>query len=124
MELKRGDVLYCELDGIKSEQSGVRPIVVVSNQLANIYSPVIIGCPLTTSVKAKQKKLPTHVVLHNDDIERVTGKIETSIVLCEQIRSISRHRILSQPIARLKEEPLKMVEKSMLIAVGCHRYIV
>jgi mRNA interferase MazF len=123
MELKRGDILYCELDGIKSEQSGVRPIVIVSNQLANIYSPVIIGCPLTTSTRAKEKKLPTHVVLHEDDIEQVAGIIETSVVLCEQIRVISKHRFLSQPIARLKEETLKMVEKSMLIAVGCHRYI-
>jgi mRNA interferase MazF len=123
MELKRGDILYCELDGIKSEQSGVRPIVIVSNQLANIYSPVIIVCPLTTSVKAKQKKLPTHVVIYEDDMERVAGNIETSIVLCEQIRSISKHRILSKPIARLKEETLKIVEKSMLIAIGCTLYI-
>lgn len=123
MELKRGDILYCELDGIKSEQSGKRPIVIVSNQLANIFSPVIIGCPLTTSTKAKQKKLPTHVVLHENDWEQVSGTIEISVVLCEQIRSISKHRILSQPIARLKEETVNLVEKSLLKAIGCHRYI-
>ncbi|MDR7074741.1 type II toxin-antitoxin system PemK/MazF family toxin [Fictibacillus barbaricus] len=124
MQLKRGDILYCELDGIKSELYGVRPVVVVSNQLANRYSPVIIGCPLTTSIRTKQKKLPTHVLLNEDDVEQLSGIIETSVILCEQIRGISKQRIISQPIARLNEETLKIVEKSMLIAIGCHQYII
>lgn len=124
MKLKRGDIVYCELDGVKSEQCGTRPVVIVSNQLANIYSPVVIACPITSSAKSKIKKLPTHVHINENDIKKKKCKIESSVILCEQIRSISRHRILSQPIARVGEETLEIIEKSMLIAVGCHRYII
>jgi mRNA interferase MazF len=119
LEIKRGDIIYCELDGISSEQQGVRPVVIVSNEFANIYSPVLICCPITTSPKTRKKRLPTHVPFEDKDVTRKTKEIENSIVLCEQIRAISRDRIISPPIGRLADEALKLVEKSMLIAIGC-----
>lgn len=80
-DIKRGDIIYCDL-GIRngSVQSGIRPCVVVSNNINNIYSNVYIVVPLTSQ---RKKDLPTHVEI-----------ADSSYALCEQVTTVSEQQIL------------------------------
>ena len=86
--LKRGDVVLCNLgEGKGSEQSGVRPCVVIQNDVGNRYSPTIIVATITSSTS--KAKLPTHI-----EINERSGLDKPSIVLCEQIRTIDKQRVV------------------------------
>jgi len=80
--VKRGDVYYADLDPvIGSEQKGHRPIIVIQNDIGNLYSPTTIAAMVTSSQK---KKLPTHVHVKDES----SGLSDDSIVMLEQIRTI------------------------------------
>lgn len=84
IECKRGDIFICDLGyGYHSEQGGKRPCVVVSNDKANTFSPVITVVPLTTAAK---KRLPTHC--------EISATLYKSIALCEQLVSISKDKLV------------------------------
>lgn len=80
-DVRRGDIIYCDL-GLRngSVQSGIRPCVVVSNDINNIYSTVYIVVPLTSQ---RKKDLPTHVEI-----------ADNSYALCEQVTTVSEQQIL------------------------------
>lgn len=83
-KFKRGQVWYADLSPvIGSEQGGLRPVVIVQNDVGNLHSPTVIICPLTTQVK---NPLPTHATL-------VYGKCRGSTVLCEQVRTVDKRRL-------------------------------
>lgn len=109
--MKRFDIFYCDLGhNIGSEQNGIRPCIVIQNDLGNIHSPTTIIIPLTS--KIKKHKLPTHVV-----IEGMLDK--PSVALCEQIRVIDKSRLQSK-ISILPIQFQKKVEQAIAISLGLH----
>ena len=91
MKIKRGDIIIADLGQHEtSVQSGIRPCVVMSNNMANKHSPVITVVPLTSKIRKKQY-LPTHVFLNG---YRNTGLDRHSLALCEQITSVAYSDIL------------------------------
>lgn len=85
--IRRGDVFFAELTGgVGSEQNGVRPVLVLQNDVGNRHSPTIIVAPLTS--KGNKSMLPTHVKIHG-----ATRLPRNSTVLLEQIRTIDRRRL-------------------------------
>ena len=88
-DIKKGDIYYASLNpAIGSEQRGERPVVVLQNDCGNKYSPTVIVAPLTKIIK--KEKLPTHILIHNNDFLRYN-----SLILLEQIRVIDKSRIIS-----------------------------
>ena len=112
MEIKRGEVYVADLSPvIGSEQGGLRPVVILQNDIGNKYSPTtIVGC---ITSKLHKSKLPTHIELNSN----FCGLKQDSLLLCEQIRTIDKSR-LKEKISSL---PLDLVEKinvSLLISLG------
>ena len=111
-EIKRGAIFYIsnESPNLKSqcEQAGVRPAVVISNNMGNTYSPVVIVAPLTTK---KKKELPTHIKT------LATGRAST--VLCEQIVTISKERLLGY-VASLSDQEIKELNRAVSISLGIY----
>ena len=88
-DIKKGDIYYATLNpAIGSEQKGERSVVVLQNDCGNKYSPTVIVAPLTKIIK--KEKLPTHILIHNNDFLRYN-----SLILLEQIRVIDKSRIIS-----------------------------
>ena len=86
MEIKRGQIWYADLSPvIGSEQGGMRPVLVVSNDIGNKHSPVIIVAPITSQIH--KKRLPTQVLIKN------CGLSLESMVECEQLRTIDKRRL-------------------------------
>ena len=107
MLIKRGDIFYADLNPVVgSEQGGVRPVLVVQNNVGNKYSPTLVVLPLST---AKKNYLPTHI-----HIKGSKALPKDSIVLAEQIRTIDRNRLKSSVNLELMEK----VEKAMKISIG------
>lgn len=112
--VKRGDVYYADLDPvIGSEQNGHRPIIVIQNDLGNLYSPTTIAAMVTSSQK---KKLPTHVHV----IDEGSGLSEDSIVMLEQIRTIDKQRLGSM-IGHVSDETMELIEDAALCSLGIVR---
>ena len=112
--VKRGDVYYADLDPvIGSEQNGHRPIIVIQNDLGNLYSPTTIAAMVTSSQK---KKLPTHVHV----IDEGSGLSEDSIVMLEQIRTIDKQR-LGAMIGHVSDETMELIEDAALCSLGIVR---
>ena len=88
MVIKRGEMYYADLSPVVgSEQGGVRPVLVVQNDVGNKYSPTIIAAAITSQIN--KAKLPTHIELNAD----VFGLQKDSVVLLEQIRTIDKMRL-------------------------------
>ena len=112
--VKRGDVYYADLDPvIGSEQNGHRPIIVIQNDMGNLYSPTTIAAMVTSSQK---KKLPTHVHV----IDEGSGLSDDSIVMLEQIRTIDKQRLGSM-IGHVSDETMELIEDAVLCSLGIVR---
>lgn len=112
MTLKRGDIFFAELNPVQgSEQGGVRPVLVVQNDVGNNYSPTTIVLPITS--RMSKAKLPTHVALSR----RESGLSRDSVVLAEQIRTIDKVR-LQQKVATLDEMTMARINSAMEISMG------
>lgn len=87
--IKRGDIFYADLRPVVgSEQGGIRPVLIIQNNMGNKHSPTTIVAMLTS--KIGKKELPTHIILHKEDAD---GLPKDSVILCEQIRTIDKRRI-------------------------------
>ena len=107
--IKRGDIYYAELNPvIGSEQGGTRPVLIISNNIGNRYSPTVIIAAITS----RQSKLPTHY-----DLNGVSGLPADSIVLLEQIRTIDKKR-LKERLARLDSLNMEAIAMPLLISLG------
>ena len=110
MVIKRGDVFYANLDPIiGSEQGGVRPVLVVQNNVGNKYSPTVVVLPISS---ANKSEMPTHI--------RICGSkmlSKDSIIMAEQIRTIDRNR-LQKYVGSIDLEIMKKVESAMKISLG------
>lgn len=112
MIIKRGDIYYADLSPvIGSEQGGVRPVLIVQNDVGNKYSPTVIAAAIT-SQKTKSN-LPTHIELHAN----TTGLQKDSIVLLEQVRTIDKHR-LKEKMGSLDLGSMNRVNEAIGISFG------
>ncbi|MDP4133576.1 MAG: type II toxin-antitoxin system PemK/MazF family toxin [Bacillota bacterium] len=112
MIIKRGDIFYADLSPvIGSEQGGVRPILVVQNDVGNKYSPTIIAAAITSQIN--KAKLPTHIELDS----QMYGLTKDSVILMEQIRTIDKKR-LREKIGHLDDERMKSVNEALNISFG------
>ena len=110
--IKRGELYYADLSPvIGSEQGGVRPVLVVQNDVGNRYSPTIIAAAVTS--KINKAKLPTHIELSASNY----GLVKDSVVLLEQIRTIDKRR-LKERIGLLSEQMMTRVDDALLISLG------
>lgn len=110
MVVKRGDVFYADLDPIiGSEQGGIRPVLVVQNNIGNKYSPTVVVLPISS---AKKTNIPTHIRIC------VTKKLpKNSIILAEQIRTIDRNRLRNY-VGSLGLEIMERINEAMKISIG------
>ena len=117
-EIRRGDLYYAELDPIVgSEQAGTRPVLVVSNDVGNQYSPVIVIVPIT-SRRIGKKQLPTLVEVRIPELLK-----NDSTALTEQIRTIDKLR-LKEYIGSLPDCLMTAVDQALAISIGIGRQIV
>ncbi|MDE5729757.1 MAG: type II toxin-antitoxin system PemK/MazF family toxin [Clostridia bacterium] len=112
MNIKRGELYYADLSPVVgSEQGGVRPVLVVQNDVGNKYSPTVIAAAVTS--KINKAKLPTHIELPSS----VFGLQRDSVILLEQIRTLDKRR-LKERIGELSDATMSRVDKAILISLG------
>ena len=112
MEIKRGEIFYADLSPVVgSEQGGVRPVLVIQNDVGNKYSPTVIVCAVTS--QKKKEKLPTHIEFRKGDF----GLNKDSVALLEQIRTIDKRR-LKDKIGVVSGEVMRRIDKALLISLG------
>jgi mRNA interferase MazF len=110
--VKRGDVYFADLSPVVgSEQGGVRPVLVVQNDIGNRFSPTIIVAAITAQIQ--KAKLPTHVEIN---AERY-GFERDSVILLEQIRTIDKQR-LTDKITQLDDGMMEKVDDALQISLG------
>ena len=111
MEFKRGQVWYCNLDGIKgSEQGGIRPVLIISNDIGNKHAPVVTIAIITS--KRTKAKLPTHIWLST-----YCGLTVNSLVELEQVRTIDKSRLL-QYLGEIQKGEQRLVDEAIKISFG------
>ncbi|MFT8363362.1 MAG: type II toxin-antitoxin system PemK/MazF family toxin [Sporolactobacillus sp.] len=112
MIVKRGDVYFADLSPVVgSEQGGVRPVLVIQNDIGNRFSPTVVVAAITAQIQ--KAKLPTHVEI---DAKRY-GFDRDSVILLEQIRTIDKQR-LTDKITHLDEEMMGRVNKAIQISLS------
>ena len=111
MVIHRGDIYYADLRPVVgSEQGGVRPVLIIQNNIGNKHSPTVICAAITSQMN--KAKLPTHVEL---DSSRY-ALVKDSVVLLEQLRTIDKKR-LRDKVCHLDREILRKVERALLISL-------
>ena len=112
MLVKRGEIYYADLSPVVgSEQGGVRPVLIVQNDVGNRHSPTVIAAAITS--RREKAKLPTHI-----DVQAATcGLTKDSVVLLEQIRTIDKER-LSDCLGRISVQDMQRVEAAMAVSLG------
>jgi mRNA interferase MazF len=111
MNIKRGDIYYADLSPVVgSEQGGLRPVLIVQNDIGNKYSPTVIAAAVTS--KINKAKLPTHI-----EIPSAYGLVKDSVILLEQIRTLDKRR-LKERIGELPEATMLKVNRAILISLG------
>ena len=109
--IRRGDLFYADLNPVVgSEQGGIRPVLVIQNDVGNHFSPTVVAAAIT-SRKAKNS-LPTHILLEN-----VPGLAPTSLLLLEQLRTIDRKRLRGY-IGRISKEKMLEIDAALAISIG------
>lgn len=112
MEIKRGDVVLCDLSqGLGSEQQGVRPCIVVQNDIGNRYSPTVVIVPVTSVIS--KRKLPTHVSINKGSF----GLEKDSTITCEGLRVVDKQRFINR-IGKIDTNTMLKVDNAMSINLG------
>lgn len=112
MVIKRGDIFYADLSPVVgSEQGGVRPVLIVQNDVGNKYSPTVIAAAITSQIN--KAKLPTHIEIGAQDY----GLLKDSVILLEQIRTIDKKR-LREKVGRLDEDLMEKVNDALGVSFG------
>ncbi|MBQ6950523.1 MAG: type II toxin-antitoxin system PemK/MazF family toxin [Clostridia bacterium] len=110
--MKRGDIYFADLDPvIGSEQGGKRPVLIIQNDLGNRFSPTVIILPLTS--RTGKHPLRTHVPITPPQ----GGIAKPSIILCEQVRTVEKSRLIRH-LGQLTKEKMALVERALAAAVG------
>lgn len=112
MNIQRGDIYYADLSPvIGSEQGGVRPVLIVQNDVGNKYSPTVIAAAITSQME--KSKLPTHINLQ----ARNCGLSKDSVVLLEQVRTIDKKR-LKERMGKVENKYMDKVDEALSVSFG------
>ncbi len=112
MIVKRGDIYYADLSPVVgSEQGGVRPVLIIQNDIGNRYSPTVIATAITSQIN--KAKMPTHIELDANEY----GLSKDSVVLAEQIRTIDKRR-LKEKIGHIDDDLMNRVNEALEISFG------
>lgn len=112
MIVKRGDIFYADLSPVVgSEQGGIRPVLIIQNDIGNKYSPTIICAAITSQIN--KAKLPTHIEIHADQY----ALAKDSVILLEQIRTIDKKR-LREKICRLDAPMMGKVNQALQVSLA------
>ena len=110
--IRRGDIFYADLSPvIGSEQGGLRPVLIVQNDVGNKYSPTVIAAAITS--RMTKSKLPTHIDVLGDSV----GLSKDSVILLEQIRTLDKKR-LKEKMGHLDDPVMKEVNEAITISFG------
>lgn len=112
MTVKRGEIYYADLSPVVgSEQGGVRPVLIVQNDVGNKYSPTVIAAAITSQIN--KAKMPTHIEVDASEY----GLAKDSVILLEQIRTIDKKR-LKEKIGLIDDELMEKVNEALVISFG------
>ena len=110
--VKRGDIYYADLRPVVgSEQGGIRPVLIIQNDVGNKYSPTVIAAAITSRIN--KAKMPTHIELPAQDF----GLSKDSVILTEQIRTLDKKR-LREKIGKLDKELMIKVDEALSVSFG------
>lgn len=114
MQVKRGDIYYADLSPVVgSEQGGIRPVLIIQNDVGNRYSPTVICAAITS--RMNKAKLPTHIEIDS----RRCQIMKDSVILLEQIRTIDKQR-LKDMIGHLNKERMRSVDEAIRVSLALH----
>ncbi|MBP3580783.1 MAG: type II toxin-antitoxin system PemK/MazF family toxin [Clostridia bacterium] len=112
MNIRRGDIYYADLSPVVgSEQGGIRPVLIVQNDVGNKYSPTVIAAAITS--RTDKSKLPTHIDVFADKF----GLEKNSVILLEQIRTLDKKR-LREKMGHLDESVMDKVNSAISVSFG------
>ena len=115
--VRRGDIFYADLSPVVgSEQGGLRPVLIIQNDVGNRYSPTVIAAAITS--RMGKTKLPTHIDVYADRV----GLSKDSVILLEQIRTLDKRR-LREKMGHLDEEVMEEVNNAIAVSFGLHEGI-
>ena len=110
--IKRGDIYYADLSPVVgSEQGGLRPVLIVQNDVGNKYSPTVIAAAITS--RLSKTKLPTHIDIYAND----AGLSKDSVILLEQIRTLDKKR-LKEKMGHLDDFSMQAVNSAIAVSFG------
>lgn len=110
--MKRGEIYFADLSpAIGSEQGGVRPVLIIQNDVGNRYGPTVIAAAITS--RLGKTRIPTHIFLPAGE----SGLPKDSVILLEQVRTIDKSR-LRKPVGQLSEDMMRQVEGALQISFG------
>ena len=110
--IHRGDIYYADLSPVVgSEQGGIRPVLIVQNDVGNRFSPTVIAAAITS--QRSKANLPTHILLSAEN----TGLSRDSIVLLEQVRTLDKHR-LKEKMGKLDPQAMSQVDHALSVSFG------
>ena len=112
MSVKRGDIFYADLSPVVgSEQGGLRPVLIIQNDVGNKYSPTVIAAAITS--RLGKTRLPTHIDIYADKV----GLAKDSVVLLEQIRTLDKRR-LKEKMGHLDDGVMSEVNTAIAVSFG------
>ena len=112
MSVKRGDIYYADLSPVVgSEQGGLRPVLIIQNDVGNKYSPTVIAAAITS--RLGKTKLPTHIDIYADQV----GLARDSVILLEQVRTLDKRR-LKEKMGHLDERLMSEVNNAIAVSFG------
>ncbi len=112
MNIKRGEIYYADLSPVVgSEQGGIRPVLIVQNDVGNKFSPTVIAAAITS--QRFKNNLPTHIRVNADNC----GLAKDSIVLLEQVRTIDKKR-LREKMGNLDKQDMYKIDKALSVSFG------
>ena len=118
VSIQRGDIFYADLSPvIGSEQGGIRPVLIVQNNVGNKYSPTVIAAAITSQVG--KTRLPTHIDVLADRF----GLAKDSVILLEQIRTIDKRR-LKEKMGHLDDSIMQKVNDAIGVSFGIETHII
>ena len=115
--VRRGDIFYADLSPVVgSEQGGLRPVLIIQNDVGNRYSPTVIAAAITS--RMGKTKLPTHIDIYADRV----GLSKDSVILLEQIRTLDKKR-LREKMGHLDDDIMEEVNNAIAVSFGLHEGI-
>lgn len=110
--IRRGDIFYADLSPVVgSEQGGLRPVLIIQNDVGNRYSPTVIAAAITS--RMGKTRLPTHIDIHADRV----GLAKDSVILLEQVRTLDKRR-LKEKMGHLDGATMTLVNNAIAVSFG------